>query len=99
MLRIGTRTDAPRFGDLGVKLGYMSPPALEGALVQQKESGGRRLLGELLVEGGILTEHQVQDLVSEQDRIAMSSSDAAEEADESLRRIGKTLRKVRTKRG
>ncbi len=96
MLRVGVSVHAPRLGDLGVKMGLLTQDALDSALAVQRTTNGSRLIGEVLVEGGILSRVQVQNLIDEQDRIAMSSSDAAELEDDVLSRLSQQLSDARS---
>ena len=87
---------APRLGDLAVKTGIITRPNLERALGRQGANGSRRrLLGDVLVSDGYITDQQLGDLLAEQSRLAMSSSDAAEEDDENLRSIAGKLKSMK----
>jgi len=54
----------PRLGDLLVDRGYVTPDVLQSALAEQEDSGGRSLLGEVLVERGLCSEEHVLECVA-----------------------------------
>lgn len=57
---MSTATFAPRrLGDLLVARGYLADESLRAALDRQKQEGGHKLLGEVLVEMEICTEDQI----------------------------------------
>ncbi len=55
-----------RLGDLLVELGYMRGADLQQALGMQKDSGGTRRLGEILIEGGFIEERKLLETLSYQ---------------------------------
>jgi hypothetical protein len=49
----------PRLGDLLVTNGFLTQQQLEQALEEQRDSGGRKLLGEVLIEREYCSEEHV----------------------------------------
>lgn len=60
-----TSTTPARVGDLLVDRGIISPEQLAEALSYQRNSDGRKLLGNILVELGFLTGEQVMEVIAE----------------------------------
>jgi type IV pilus assembly protein PilB len=55
-----------RLGDLLVELGYLTDVDLRQALGLQKESGGKKRIGEILIEGGFIEERRLLETLSYQ---------------------------------
>ena len=54
-----------RLGDLLIDLGYLRDADLRAALAAQQASGGKRRLGEILVEGRVMSEHKLTEVLSD----------------------------------
>lgn len=61
-------TGAPRIGELLLRQGLLDRRQLEAALAAQRQGGGKRSFGKILVEAGIVTPTQLKALVEEQIR-------------------------------
>ncbi|PNU19211.1 secretion system protein E [Geothermobacter hydrogeniphilus] len=72
-----------RIGDLLVELGYLRQKDLQTALARQKESGGARRLGEILVADHFIEEHKFLEVLSYQLGLKAIDLDV-EELDRSL---------------
>lgn len=98
MLQVSTESVAPRIGDLAESMGLISHENLTRALERQRGNGGGRLLGQVMVDEGFLKENQVQMILREQARIAMSSSEAEEAGDDGLRGVAESLQRAKDRR-
>ncbi|ORJ57120.1 secretion system protein E [Geothermobacter hydrogeniphilus] len=67
-----------RIGDLLVELGYLRQKDLQTALARQKESGGSRRLGEILVADHFIDEHKFLEVLSYQLGLKVVDLDAEE---------------------
>lgn len=63
MKRANDRGGAPRFGEIAVRKGYVTPGDLERALGAQRDVGRDRLVGEILLERGLLSPWEVEDVL------------------------------------
>ena len=99
MLRIKANDGTPRLGDLATGMGLLSEEQLKIALEKQHTSRAKRpLIGEGLIQSGFLDESQLSILLHEQSRLAMSSSEAAEDEDEGLKAVAGKLKRLRNGR-
>lgn len=73
-----------KFGTLAIEKGYISTGLLKLALDQQKQeliqNKRSKLLGDILVEAGMITTRQCNDILKEQNRLKKSNQDTGEQA-------------------
>jgi len=88
-----------KFGTIAIKKGYISKSLLEMALDEQKqeltEKKLSRLLGDILIEAGMINTRQRDDILREQNRLKEINREAVrEETDRTVREPAKTMPEV-----
>lgn len=77
MTRPMVRSDA-RFGALMVNAKFINLTELEDALRRHTEEGGHRKLGEILLEMGVCTEHEIRLAMEAQEHLRNGGVDLTE---------------------